>query len=87
MNPITYLFLRFDIIQGDREHQHKVLIETKATNVKFAIMRYLSTYWGYGEYDRSSHKWSYDYGEIMLELIRYEEVTKEEYDYLTKFLI
>ena len=87
MNSITYLFLRLDVFQGDREHQHKVLIETKATNIKFAIMRYLSTYWGEGEYNRDSHKWSYDYGEIMLELIRYEEVTKEEYDYLTKFLI
>ncbi len=45
MKTTTYLFLRFNVQDGEHEHQHKVLIETKATNIKFVIMRYLSTYW------------------------------------------
>ena len=87
MKTTTYLFLRFNVQDGEHEHQHKVLIETKATNIKFVIMRYLSTYWGEGEYDRHWKKWIFEYGGLMLDFVRYEILSKEDYEYLSKFLI
>jgi len=83
---IKYLFLRFDIQDGERTHQHKVLIQTKAFDIKFAIRRYLSTYWGEGYYDKSTKLWYYWDDEISLKFITYEILTKEEYEFLSKFL-
>ena len=84
---IKYLFLRFDIQDGERTHQHKVLTQTKAVDIKFAIRRYLSTYWGEGYYDKYNKLWYYWDDEISLKFITYEILTKQEYDFLSKFLI
>ena len=84
---IKYLFLRFDIQDGERTHQHRVLIQTKAIDIKFAIRRYLLTYWGEGYYDKSNKLWYYWDDEISLKFITYEILTKQEYDFLSKFLI
>lgn len=84
---IKYLFLRFDIQDGERTHQHKVLTQTRANNVEFAIKRYLSTYCGEGYYDKYNKLWYYWDDEISLKFITYEILTKQEYDFLSKFLI
>lgn len=84
---IKYLFLRFDIQDGERTHQHKILTQTKAVNIKFAIRKYLLTYWGEGYYDRYYKRYIFWNGEIHLKFITYEILTKQEYDFLSKFLI
>lgn len=81
----TYIFLRFDIQDGERTHQHKVLFQTRATNIKFAIHKYLSQYWGESDYDRKDKVWWF-FNEITLKLVKYEVLTKEKYDFLTKYL-
>ena len=84
---IKYLFLRFDIQDGERTHQHKVLIQTKAFDIKFAIRKYLLTYRGEGYYDRYYKRYIFWSVEISLKFITYEVLTKQEYDFLFKFLI
>jgi len=82
---MRYLFIQLEIQDGERVHDHRVLHTTKAIDLNFAVERYVSTYWGYGEVDKQSRWW--DYGECTGRLKSFTELTKEEYemlDYLFK---
>jgi hypothetical protein len=43
---VNYVYLQMTIVQGEFEHEHRVLFVTECKNIKFACMRYISRYWG-----------------------------------------
>jgi hypothetical protein len=74
-----HLFIRLQVQDGERQHDHKVLHNTKANNIEFAAQRYVSTFWGKGE--REDDFWWFD-GEITARLEKVVEITEKEYNRL-----
>ncbi len=74
-----HLFIRLQVQDGERQHDHKVLHTTNATNIEFAAQRYVSTFWGQGE--REDDFWWFD-NEITARLEKVVQITKKEYERL-----
>ena len=75
-----HLFINLTVRDGEREHDHKVLHTTNASNINFAAQRYVSRFWGNGE--REDDFWWFD-GEITARLEKVVQITKEEYERLS----
>ena len=82
-NPLRYLFIHIEVRDGEREHDHKVLHTTKATNLEFAAQRYVASYWGWGKRDKNWWWWN---GEIMGRLASWKELTERDYNLLNQYI-
>ncbi len=74
-----HLFIKLQVQDGERQHDHMVLHTTNANNIEFAAQRYVSTFWGDGE--REGDFWWFD-GEITARLDKVVEITEKEYNRL-----
>ena len=81
---VRYLFIHLKVQDGEREHDHRVLHTTTGTNLDFAAERYVASFWGYSELERSTGSWYAHGGEIAIQLEKCTEITESEYQFLNK---
>jgi hypothetical protein len=81
---LRYLFIQLKVQDGEREHNHRVLHTTTAKNLDFAAERYVASYWGESELDKSCGAWFAHGGEIAIQLEKCTEITESEYQFLNK---
>lgn len=77
---IKYLYIRIMVRDGEREHLHHCLNETKCDNINFAAEWYTSHFWG--ESTRDDNSWYAWNNEICITLKEVRELTKEKFEYL-----
>ena len=75
---MKYLFIELKIQDGERQHNHRVLTTTLASNVRFAAERYAASYWGYGKREDKDDYWWVN-GEITIKVVRVTELTQYMY--------
>lgn len=75
---MKYLFIELRIQDGERQHTHRVLTTTLASNVRFAAERYAASYWGHGKREDKDNYWWFD-GEITIKVIRVTELSEFMY--------
>jgi hypothetical protein len=84
-NDIKYLLIKFEVQDGERAHQYKILHTTYCKNIEFAVLRYLFSFWGEGEHDGRFIWFNWEFG-INVDGAEYNVLTKEEYDMLSKYI-
>lgn len=80
-----YYFLELELQDGMREHTHKLLFETKAKNPEFAILRFITSYWGQGEWDKQDKVCWFD-GEFTIFNWKFVEIPNHEIETLKKYM-
>ena len=86
------VFIELSIQDGEREHNHRVLLHTKCENLDFAVQYYAAHYWGESELYRSPFSkknthWLAWGGEIAIRVDSYKEVPPEDLKVLNKYII
>lgn len=80
---MRYLFINIKIQEGEHQHNHKVLLQTKCNNLDFAAQYYIAHYWGYGQLQ---DKWWWWDGVHAEKLDHWKEVSLSEYEILNKYI-
>lgn len=80
---MRHIFINIKILNGEFEHNHKVLISTKCTNLQFAVNWYTAHFWGYGKLE--DRYWEWDCG-LWGRVYYWEEVPEEDFKVLNKYL-
>ena len=80
------LFIHLVIQDGEREHDYKVIHTTNCNNLDFAADWYVAHFCGRGERQYNDEWWFFWGGEIAGKLIKYQELTDDEYKILSKYL-
>lgn len=81
MYNMKYLFIQINIRDGERVHNHRVVIQTKCKNLRFAAQYYIAHYWGESKHDGEG-SWYAHGGEIALTLDFFKVISKSTYKLL-----
>lgn len=84
---MKYFYIEIEERNGEYEYRHKV-VRSCPLNVnpdKFFDDNLAGSWYG-GEVDKEDDGYYYNGGEVFVELTRVEEITKEEFDILNKYL-
>lgn len=80
MKKTRFLFISLSIQDGEREHTHGVLHQTKCEHLDFAVQYYAAHFWGYSYLlDGAWYAWG---GEIAIEVDHYKEIDSAVYSLL-----
>ena len=77
-SEIKYLFIELEVREGERTHNHRVLLQTKLENVADAVEDYASDYWGESTKDGDFFMACND--EISIRVRKYKLLDKKTYD-------
>ena len=77
-SEIKYLFIDLEVREGERTHNHRVLIQTKLENVADAVEDYASDYWGESTKEENFFMACND--EISIRVRKYKLLDKKTYD-------
>jgi hypothetical protein len=85
-NPMRYLYIEFEVQDGERRHTHRSQHTTRAKNINFAGERFVATFWGHGERENND-EWWWIGGEFAMRLVKVIEMTEHEHRMMNKFFI
>ena len=94
---IKYIFLKLNVRDGEIEHTHKILLETKCNNIDFAVAWYAAHFYGENWYNEvpSYHNdrcklsdvyWFQIHGEVCISVDSYTELSKRHYNLMKIYL-
>ena len=81
---MKYFMVKLDIQHGDFEYRHQ-FVQDMPGNKKFNAEKYAKNF--YGCRSRNQDDWyAFNDGEVLVAVNSCEEITKEEYDVMAKYL-
>jgi hypothetical protein len=86
---MKYIYVEVEERNGEREYRHRAVkqIPVSITDItKWADENYAGGMYGGDAPENFDGRWEYDGGEVSCELYKAEEITKEQYDVLFRFL-
>jgi hypothetical protein len=82
---MKYLFITLIVQDGENRHDHRILHTILNENIQFAAQRYVANYYGKNaEYNKETGWWEFNTGTIAVKLENVAELTKYEYDLMSK---